>query len=128
MVSATNGLYWGFHNTQYRRHGLSRLYDNDFFSEDLGNFFKNFVKSRTPILESKFMSKKCGLYMRKYGICLCKKSMLVRNKQCAGIVCMMDSPNAYRGSQTDSCCYYISVRVTNACATLSPGMKAGCNI
>jgi hypothetical protein len=35
MVSATNGLYWGFHNIQYRRHGLSRLYDNGFFSEDL---------------------------------------------------------------------------------------------
>jgi hypothetical protein len=40
MVSATNGLYWGFHNIQYRRHGLSRLYDNGFFSKDLGYFFQ----------------------------------------------------------------------------------------
>jgi hypothetical protein len=40
MVSATNGLYWRFHNIQYRRHGLSRLYDNDFFSEDIEPFFK----------------------------------------------------------------------------------------
>jgi hypothetical protein len=35
MVSATNGLYSGFHNIQYRRHGFSRLY-NGFFSEALG--------------------------------------------------------------------------------------------
>jgi hypothetical protein len=32
MVSATNGLYWGFHS-QLRR--LSRQKDNGFFSEDL---------------------------------------------------------------------------------------------
>jgi hypothetical protein len=66
MVSAANGLNWGLHNIQYRRHGLSRLYDNGFFSEDLGSFFF-FVKSRTPILEGKFLSKKCGLYTNKYG-------------------------------------------------------------
>jgi hypothetical protein len=35
MVSAIDGLYWGFHNIQYRRHGLSRPYDNGYFSEDL---------------------------------------------------------------------------------------------
>jgi hypothetical protein len=56
MVSATNGLYWGFNNIQYRRHGLSRLCDNDFFYED-----------RNPILECKFLSKKVR-HTRKYGI------------------------------------------------------------
>jgi hypothetical protein len=39
MVSATNGLYRGIHNIQYRRRGLSRLYDNGFFSENLDSFF-----------------------------------------------------------------------------------------
>jgi hypothetical protein len=57
MMSATDGLYWGFHNIQYRRHGLSRLLFGS-FSEDL--FFKA-VKSRTPILEGKFFSKKVRL-------------------------------------------------------------------
>jgi hypothetical protein len=42
MVSATNGPYRGFHNIQYRRRRLSRLYDNDFFSEDLVSFFLKF--------------------------------------------------------------------------------------
>jgi hypothetical protein len=63
MVLATNGLYWGFHNIQYRRHGLSRLYDNGFFSEDLGLFLIPCF-SRTPILESKFLSKKSAAYTR----------------------------------------------------------------
>jgi hypothetical protein len=40
MVSTTSGVYWGFHNIQYWRHGLSRLYDNGFFSEELGYFLK----------------------------------------------------------------------------------------
>jgi hypothetical protein len=44
MVSATNGLYWGFHNIQYQRHGLSRLHDNGFFCEDLGSFFNSVYK------------------------------------------------------------------------------------
>jgi hypothetical protein len=66
MVSATNGLCWGFHNIQYRPHGLSRLYDNGFFSEDPGFLIP--CINHTPILEGKFLSKKCGLYMRKYGI------------------------------------------------------------
>jgi hypothetical protein len=49
MVSATNGLYWAFHNVQYRRHGLSRLYDNGFFSEDQGSFKKkDFVYEPYP--------------------------------------------------------------------------------
>jgi hypothetical protein len=56
MVSATTGLYWGFHNILYRRHGLSRLYDNGFFSEDVGYFLIPYI-SRTPILEGKFLSK-----------------------------------------------------------------------
>jgi hypothetical protein len=60
MVSATNGLYWGFHNLQYRRHGLSRLYDKGFFSEDLGFILISCI-SRTPVSEGKFLSKKCGL-------------------------------------------------------------------
>jgi hypothetical protein len=61
MMSATNGLYWGFHNIQYRRHGLSRLYDNGFFSEDLRYFLIPCI-SRTPILEGKFLSKKSVAY------------------------------------------------------------------
>jgi hypothetical protein len=61
MVSATNGLCWEFHNIQYRRHGLIRLYDNGFFSEDLGYFLIPCV-SRTPILEGKFLSKKSAAY------------------------------------------------------------------
>jgi hypothetical protein len=48
MVSATNGLYWGFHNIKYRRHGLSRLYDNGFFSEDLDYFFYKFRVLAAP--------------------------------------------------------------------------------
>jgi hypothetical protein len=43
MVLATNGLCWGCHNIQYRLYGLSRLYDNGFFSEELGSFFFNSV-------------------------------------------------------------------------------------
>jgi hypothetical protein len=50
-----NGLYWGFHNIQYRGHGLSRLYDNSFLSEDLG--FNIPYISRTTILDGKFLSK-----------------------------------------------------------------------
>jgi hypothetical protein len=65
MVSATNGLYWGFHNIQCWRHGLSCLYDNGSFSEDL--VFLIPCISCTPILEDKFLSKECGLYTRKYG-------------------------------------------------------------
>jgi hypothetical protein len=67
-MSATNGLYWAFHNIQYRRHGLSRLYDNGFFSEVTGSFFfKIPCISRTTNLEGKFLSKNCGLYTSKYG-------------------------------------------------------------
>jgi hypothetical protein len=54
MVSATT-LYWEFRNVQYRHHGLSRLYDNGFFSEGLGFLIP--CISRTPILEGKFLSK-----------------------------------------------------------------------
>jgi hypothetical protein len=54
MVSATNGLYWGFHNMQYRRHGLSRLYDSGFFSEDIGYFLISCI-SRTQILAGKYL-------------------------------------------------------------------------
>jgi hypothetical protein len=43
----------------------SVVYDNGFFSEDLG-FLIPFI-SRIPILEGKFLSKKFGLYTRKYG-------------------------------------------------------------
>jgi hypothetical protein len=43
-MSATNGLYRGFHNIQHRRRGLNRLYDNGFFSEDLGSFFNSVYK------------------------------------------------------------------------------------
>jgi hypothetical protein len=60
MVSATNGLYWGFHDMQYRRRGLSRLCDNGFFSDDLGSFLIPCI-SRTPVLEGKFLSKKMRL-------------------------------------------------------------------
>jgi hypothetical protein len=67
MVSATNGLYWGFHNIQYRRHGLSRLFDNGFFSEDLG-FFKFRVQVAPQFWRENFCQKKWGLYTRKYGI------------------------------------------------------------
>jgi hypothetical protein len=59
-VSNTNGLYWEFHNIQYRRRGPSRQKDNDFFFG--GSSFSNKKKkktciSRTPILEGKFLSK-----------------------------------------------------------------------
>jgi hypothetical protein len=57
MVSATNGLYWGFHNIQYRRHGLSRLYDKGFFSEDLGYFFLNSVCEAQPNFGGKILVK-----------------------------------------------------------------------
>jgi hypothetical protein len=63
MVSATNGLYCRFHNIQYRRHGLSRLSDNGFFSEDLG-FLKIPCISHAPILEGKLLSKKSADYIR----------------------------------------------------------------
>jgi hypothetical protein len=69
-VSNISGLYWEFHNIQYRRCGLSRQKDNSFFFlEDLV-FLKKIHNipciSRTPILEGKFLSKKCSLYTRKY--------------------------------------------------------------
>jgi hypothetical protein len=57
MVSATNSLYWGFHSIHSRRHGLGSLYDNGFFSEDLGSFFLIPCTRCTPILEGKFSSK-----------------------------------------------------------------------
>jgi hypothetical protein len=56
MVSATNVLYRGFNSVQYRRRGLSRLYDNGFFSDDRGASFLIPCISRTPILEGKFLS------------------------------------------------------------------------
>jgi hypothetical protein len=61
MVSATNGLYWGFHNIQYRRHGLSRLYDNGFFSEDLGCFKKSVYKPH-PNFGGQILFKKSAAY------------------------------------------------------------------
>jgi hypothetical protein len=48
-VSNTSGLYWEFHNIQYRRRGLSRQKDN------IPCF------CLTPILEGKFLSKKVRL-------------------------------------------------------------------
>jgi hypothetical protein len=65
MLSATNGLYWGFHNIQYRRHGLSRLYGNGFFSEDPGFF--NSVLAAPQFWRVNSCPKECGLYTRKYG-------------------------------------------------------------
>jgi hypothetical protein len=62
MVFATKGLYWGFHNIQYRRHGLSRLYDNGFLSEDLGFF--NSVYNPQPNFGGKILVKKSAAYTR----------------------------------------------------------------
>jgi hypothetical protein len=49
------GLYWEFHNIQYWRRRLGCQKDNIP------------CISHTPILEGKFLSKKWGLYTRKYG-------------------------------------------------------------
>jgi hypothetical protein len=67
MVSATDGLCWGFHNIQYWRHGLSRLYDSGFFLG--GSRFLIPCISRAQIFEGKFLSEEYSLYMCKYSIC-----------------------------------------------------------